>query len=80
MGNFYRQEGMGVVELAPSRCPNGHALGPQRVLVGTQPCLCAGMPHRTWHCVTCTTVLVWPRCEYHPHWVPWDGEPDAAGP
>ncbi len=76
MGRFYRQDGMAVVELAPSRCPAGHGLGPQRVLVGTQPCLCAGMPHRTWQCVTCAVVMVWPRCELHPHWVEWEGEPD----
>lgn len=75
MGNFYRRDGMGVVELAPAHCPAGHALGPQKVLVGTQPCQCAGIAHRTWQCVTCATVMVWPRCTDHPHWVPWEGEP-----
>lgn len=39
-------------ERAPSRCPAGHRLTPNRVLVGWIPCDCtpgAG-GHRTWTC------------------------------
>ena len=43
-------EGMAVIEVAPERCPNGHQLGPNKVIVGWQPCQCvegrAG--HRTY--------------------------------
>jgi len=37
----------------PTRCPNGHPLGPGQVLVGHQACLghCGG--HTTWTCLTC---------------------------
>jgi hypothetical protein len=75
MSRHHRTRGIGIVELAPKRCPNGHPLGAQQVLVGSQPCLCAGIPHRTWQCVTCAAVLVWPACEIHPQWTVWSGEP-----
>lgn len=75
MGHHHRAQGMGMVELAPSRCPAGHRLGAEEVLIGTQPCMCAGIPHRTWQCVRCQVVQVWPPCEYHPLWVVWEGEP-----
>jgi hypothetical protein len=75
MTRYYRTEGVRMVELAPSRCPAGHPFGPEKVLVGTQPCLCAGLAHRTWQCVRCSAVLVWPACVHNPNWVEWDGDP-----
>ena len=43
----------------PTRCPNGHTLGPNRSLVGHQACLGHGGAHTTWTCLTCdATVLV----------------------
>ncbi len=75
MNHYHRVQGMGLVELAPDHCPHGHPFGPQKVLVGSQPCLCAGVPHRTWQCVECQSVLVWPACEFHPHWTAWGGRP-----
>ncbi len=75
MGRHHRTQGMGIVELAPSHCPRGDPLGPQQVLVGSQPCMCAGVPHRTWQCVRCSVVMVWPRCTEHPQWVEWEGKP-----
>lgn len=47
----------------PARCPNGHLLGPHRVLVGWSPCPCRG--HATWTCRTCDAMI------YHPE--PRDG-------
>jgi transposase len=37
----------------PTRCPNGHVLGPGAVLVGHQACLGHGGGHTTWTCRTC---------------------------
>lgn len=71
---YYRAQGLGVVELAPARCSSGHPLGADQVLVGSLPCLCAGLVHRTWTCVRCTEVLVWPACEQRPGWTPWQGD------
>jgi len=35
----------------PTRCPNGHALGPNQVLVGHVACLGhGGGGHTSWHC------------------------------
>jgi hypothetical protein len=36
----------------PTRCPNGHRLGPGQVLVGHQACLGHGGGHTTWTCHT----------------------------
>jgi hypothetical protein len=30
-----------LVEITPERCPNGHPLGPGRVLIGWLPCQCS---------------------------------------
>lgn len=40
-------------ESAPTRCPNGHPLGPNTVLVGALPCLRhpPATVHRTWRCM-----------------------------
>lgn len=40
--------------VAPSHCPNGHQLGPNRSLVGHAPCGCGG--HTTWRCLRCETL------------------------
>src|ERR1700739_2850109 len=49
----------------PERCPRGHRLGPNRTLVGRQPCSCCG-GHMTWACRQCGAVLyappIGPRC------------------
>jgi hypothetical protein len=45
----------------PSRCPNGHLLGPQQVLVGHVACLGhGGGGHTSWHCRTCDAVVYGP--------------------
>ena len=41
----------------PTRCPNGHPLGPNRVLVGHQPCLGHGGGHTTWACRACDQTV-----------------------
>ena len=44
----------------PSRCPNGHPLGPGQVLVGHQACLGHGGGHTTWTCRTCDQTVYGP--------------------
>jgi hypothetical protein len=41
----------------PTRCPNGHILGPGQVLVGHQDCLGHGGGHTTWTCRTCDQTV-----------------------
>jgi hypothetical protein len=47
--------------LPPQHCPNGHSLGPGRVLVGHQPCAggCHG-GHTTWECLSCNAITYAP--------------------
>ncbi|MGO9351066.1 MAG: hypothetical protein ACLP3C_09685, partial [Mycobacterium sp.] len=47
--------------LPPQRCPNGHRLGPNLVLVGHQPCAgnCHG-GHTTWECLSCNAITYAP--------------------
>jgi hypothetical protein len=44
----------------PSRCPNGHRLGPGEVLVGHQACLGHGGGHTTWTCSKCDQTVYGP--------------------
>jgi hypothetical protein len=44
----------------PTRCPNGHQLGPGEVLVGYQACLGHGGGHTTWTCRTCDQTVYGP--------------------
>jgi len=74
MAGHHRLDGVRLVELTPAFCPSGHPLGPHTVLVGTHPCLCAGLVHRIWRCVRCDRVLTWPACVDHRDWVAWSGE------
>ena len=42
----------------PTRCPNGHQLGPNQALVGHVACLGhGGGGHTSWHCRTCDAVV-----------------------
>lgn len=54
-------------ERAPTRCPNGHRLGPRRVVVGWTPCTCAtalrpsgATGHRTYLCIVCDAEILIP--------------------
>jgi hypothetical protein len=49
----------------PSRCPNGHILGPNQVLVGHVACLGHGGGHTSWHCRTCDAVVYGPPLNTH---------------
>src|SRR6478736_605632 len=50
----------------PSRCPNGHPLGPNQVLVGHVACLRhGGGGHTSWHCRTCDAVTLGPPMNTH---------------
>lgn len=81
--SHHRRTGpLAVTETAPTICPAGHRLGPDRVLVGNHPCGCRsadGGPaaHRTWRCRTCDACWVWPPCTDRPRWIPWPGDPPA---
>ncbi len=81
MNVHHYNDGFRLVERSPTHCPVGHPLGPNQVLVGTQPCLCAGLVHRTWQCVRCKAVQAWPACVTHPQWTLWSGVDldDVAG-
>ena len=64
-----------LIEKWPKLCPNQHALGRDRSLVGNYPCTqCNGRPHRTWRCRQCDACWVWPGCREHPDWPVWAGE------
>src|SRR5262245_60299604 len=55
-----------MVTKLPSRCPNGHELGSNQVLVGHVACLvhgCGG--HTSWHCRTCDAVVYGPALNTH---------------
>jgi hypothetical protein len=43
----------------PQCCPHSHQLGPGRMLVGHQPCDCAG-GHTTWTCLECGATVYAP--------------------
>jgi hypothetical protein len=47
----------------PTRCPNGHTLGPGQVLVGHQACLGHG-GHTSWTCRTSTRRSTGHRSTY----------------
>ncbi len=50
----------------PSRCPNGHSLGPNQVLVGHVACLGhGGGGHTRWHCRTCDDTVYGPPMAKH---------------
>jgi hypothetical protein len=49
----------------PTRCPNGHTLGPNQVLVGHQACLGHGGGHTTWTCRTCDATVFGPPLNTH---------------
>jgi hypothetical protein len=49
----------------PTRCPNGHALGPGEVPVGHHACLGHGGGHTTWTCRTCDETVYGPMLNTH---------------
>ena len=65
MPEFYQfNEAGNMKESAPTRCPNGHPLGPNTVLVGALLCLChpPATVHRTWRCTACDACMTQPAC------------------
>lgn len=64
-GDLVRKAGKWITK-APKRCPNGHPLGPNQVLVGHVACLGhGGGGHTTWHCRTCDAVVSGPPLNTH---------------
>jgi hypothetical protein len=49
----------------PARCPNGHSLGPNQVLVGHVACLGDGGGHTTWTCRVCDQTVFGPPLNTH---------------
>lgn len=43
------------LEPSPTHCPNGHRLGPNRVVVGWDNML--EVPVRTWTCLKCGAII-----------------------
>ena len=58
----------------PTRCPNGHPLGPNQVLVGHQACLGHGGGHTTWTCRTCDQTVYGPPLNTHCTRARWAGD------
>jgi hypothetical protein len=64
-GDLIRRRGNWITE-APTHCPNGHQLGPQRVLVGHTACTGhGGGGHTIWHCVECDAITYGPPLADH---------------
>jgi hypothetical protein len=58
--------GTKVINRPPSRCPSGHLLGPNQVLVGHVACLGhGGGGHTSWHYRTCDAVVYGPPLNTH---------------
>ena len=49
----------------PTRCPNGHTLGPGEVLVGHRACLGHSGGHTTWSCRRCDQTVYGPQMNTH---------------
>lgn len=78
----YRIQGQQLSEAMPNRCPSGHLLGKNTVLIGNHPCVnCTGSSHRTWRCRECDACWIWPACADRPEWPEWPGinAPQATG-
>jgi hypothetical protein len=72
----YRIRGRELAEAMPDRCPSGHPLGRDTVLIGNHPCVkCTGSSHRTWRCRLCDACWIWPACVDRPGWPEWAGTP-----
>lgn len=58
-----------VAVVAPTHCRNGHAFGPNQVLLGTTVCEHGGVNrhHIDWRCRRCTDVII------------GNGHPDECG-
>jgi len=59
-GGFVPNTGGKWITPPPSRCLNGHTLGPGEVLVGHQACLGHGGGHTTWTCRQCDATVYGP--------------------
>lgn len=54
------------IEVSPDYCPNGHRLGPNRVLLGWEP----GTPGwRTYICTRCRAVIRIPSDQINHAWI-----------
>lgn len=77
---------MGSYERAPKVCPEGHRLGPNRVVVGWIPCSCetalrpsGAMGHRTYRCASCgADILIPPHTGPALFGVQWPAREDRA--
>ena len=75
----YRIRGHQLSEMMPDRCPAGHPLGKETVLVSNHPCvMCTGSSHRTWRCRQCDACWIWPACVDRPDWPEWSGTDETA--
>jgi len=74
----YKIDGQRMIEALPPRCPHGHLLTRDTVLIGNHPCVkCTGSGHRTWRCRECDSCWIWPACVDRPDWPEWSGLPEA---
>jgi hypothetical protein len=57
IGDLVQTRGGRWIDQAPTHCPVGHRLGPNRVLVGHTACAGHGGGHLTWMCRTCDQTV-----------------------
>src|SRR6478672_11285958 len=70
----YRIRGHELAEAMPDRCPAGHILEKNTILVSNHPCTsCNGSSHRCWRCRECDACWIWPACTDRPDWPEWSG-------
>jgi hypothetical protein len=60
VGDLVRSTAGAWIARPPQRCPRGHWFGPNRVLVGHQPCGSCRGGHTTWACLECGGVVYGP--------------------
>jgi hypothetical protein len=65
LGSWCKQQPGSGLPHPPARCPNGHPLGPNQVLVGHVACLGHGGGHTSWHCRACDAVVFGPPLNTH---------------
>jgi hypothetical protein len=65
IGDLVQTTAGGWITHPPTRCPNGHPLGPNHVLVGHVACFGHGGGHTTWACRVCDQTVYGPPLNMH---------------
>jgi hypothetical protein len=65
LGELVRTTAGKCITHPPTRCPDGHTLGANQVLVGHVACLGHGGGHTTWTCRKCDETVYGPPLNTH---------------